>query len=394
MKFCNQCKKEINTNANYCAMCGNQLIEKKKKDASIVVSIISLILFLLVVLAIVFATIVTIKNPDNPATGFVWAFMVIIPAIPLLGGSTILSIVGFVLYFKTIKSNSKKTTKTVLLITNIIQMVLVVVGLILFVRWWTQPYVPTEEGLDYTVQIINEMFIESDNKDASNEVNINNVHKFDQLLGHVDTIVGKNNYYIGSLYIAEIPHDDYAHYVVKIIPKDYIEQYNSWTGSFSSNPYLIMFTMETEADVYSEYHQGMYDNYYQTFILGMKYEEDLKNEFSNINSEYKYLADYNTLLYISANNLGIKSESTWQDGLNMFSSKSKANLPTMLIVAPSGTTEEDGQKFIDDNKEIFDKYYVNGLTLCILKENESITDYINISKYDDVFETYYSYRID
>ena len=395
MKFCNKCGKDFNINVNYCDSCGTQLLEKNKKDTSIIASIISLILFAVVILLIGFAVIISINNPDNPAVGFVWAFVVIIPSIPLLIASTILSIISIVSYFKAKKINSKVSSKkTTLAIINIIQIILLAIGLFLVISSIYKDSQPSEEGLNYTIENINEMFIDTDNKYSKNEIDINNVSKFNQLLSYVDTIIGSGNYYIGSLYITEIPNEYYAHYVIKIIPKEYINEYNSWTGSFSSNPYLIMFTMETDPEISYEWHEGMYDNYYQTFILGMKYKEDLVKDFSNIDSNYKYIVDYNTLLYISVNNLGIESNSTWKDGLDIYSSKSKSNLPSMLIIAPYGTTEEDGQKFIQDNKNIFNKYYVQNVALCVLKENEIITDYENISKFNDAFEIYYSYKID
>lgn len=394
MKFCNQCKKEINTNANFCAMCGTQLTEKKKKDIINILSIISLILFVVIILANVIGYPLSVTD-DISTTGMGWFFLVFLPSIPLFFISTILSIVSIISYFRNIfKKNQIQPKKTILAVLNIIQIILTVLGIILAVNSMYKDSLPTEEGLDYSIETINEMFIVTDDKYSTNEIDISNVRKFNQLLSYVDSIIGKDKYYLGSLYTTEIPHDDYTHYVIKIIPKEYIEEYNSWTGNFSSNPYLIMFTMETDPEISYEWHEGMYDNYYQTFILGMKYKEDLEKEFSSIDSKYKYLVDYNTLLYISATNLGIESNSTWQDGLNVFSSKSKSNLPSMLIIAPYGTTEEEGQKFIEDNKEIFEKYYVRGVTLCVLKENETITDYNDVSKYDDVFETYYSYRID
>lgn len=399
MKFCNECKKKINTNGNYCFMCGTQLVSKKKTDVFNILSIISIILVVIVIVINSIFIFLMSAGSDDPtgagqALGFAWAFIGIIPSTFLLFVSIVMAIISIVSYFisiiRKVKINMKKK---ILVIINIIQIILIIIGLIALVNWWNKESIQTDEGLDYTVEEINEMFIDTDEKYSINEININNVRKFNQLLSYIDSIIGRDNYYIGSIYITKIPHNNYARYVVKIIPKEYIEQYNSWSGNFSLNPYLVMFTMETDPEISYEWHEGMYDNYYQTFILGMKYKEELEKEFSSLDSRYKYIVDYNALLYISTVNLGINSNSTWQDGLEIFKTKSTSNLPSMFVIAPYGTTEEDGEKFVEDNKEIFNKYYVQGVTLCVLKESETVTDYINISKYDEKFEIYYSFRI-
>lgn len=160
MKFCDNCKKEININANYCTMCGNQLINKKNKTISS--SIVSIVLFLVVISLIIYALIITDGEWDNPAVGFIWPFMVFIPSFPLIIASTILSIDVVTSYFKTKKINGiiQKGQK-ILVIINIIQLILTGVSIIIFLVF--AYVVPVISMRNYTETINQEQLEQTEN---------------------------------------------------------------------------------------------------------------------------------------------------------------------------------------------------------------------------------------
>ena len=111
------------------------------------------------------------------------------------------------------------------------------------------------------------------------DINNDTIAAFSSLLSYVDSLVGKVNYYIDSIYSLS----DFSKYiddcVVKIVLEKYLDNYNFWRGTDSQNPYKIMFSLNLN--------NKKFEDFYYSFLLGKKYEEDLVKQLSTKN-DYQY----------------------------------------------------------------------------------------------------------
>ena len=212
------------------------------------------------------------------------------------------------------------------------------------------------------------------------EINKDNISEFSELLSYIDSIVGRNNYKVDKIYYTD--YGNYNKYMITIVLNEYLEQYNNYTGIYS-NPYSIMFTKD-EAN-------GCFNNEYYTFKLWFEYERDLVNELKSLNSNYEYKINYNTFRETDSGTLGVDENSTWYDALKYNSKKfAQCDMPSLYVIGDYSQNLKDMEMFVNNNNEVFRKYFVSYVTIIQLKKNEAITDYDNFNEYrEEIYDKKY-----
>lgn len=401
MKYCDNCKVERPKSEIFCANCGKKLVLKKKVDIFDIFSIISLIMVVVAILANVLYIWAGFNGvfEDGNVFAFSWIIFILIPSFLLIGLSFIFSLISTISYIvKIVKKDIRKPIKTILFIISIIVISFVICLVFLFIRMLrTNRNFDLKDNwkIEYSMSKIESMFVEYEGEEElTNQVTEENIHKYDQLLLFIDSVVGKGEYYLASLYSIEKGNWGFTkdNYIVKIIPKGYINEFNAWDGSLVTNPYLVMFTLEAENDEHQYWQEGIYDEYYTTFVIGMEYQNRFDKELTSDNN-YKFLVDYNPFLHISQKELNVQRYSfDFDDGLNKL--KEKQITSSGLVIVPSHIQKPDIDNYIYTNEETFKKYFVRNIKTCILKENEQIIDYINVTEFDSKFQICHSYSVE
>ena len=91
---------------------------------------------------------------------------------------------------------------------------------------------------EYKKKDIENMFASSEFYDLD-EINSDNITIFNELLSYTDKIVGKNQYKIDSIYPVTMGQE--TAYVIYIVPNEYLDDYNNFSGPIYDNPYRIQF---------------------------------------------------------------------------------------------------------------------------------------------------------
>lgn len=276
--------------------------------------------------------------------------------------------------------NNKKTNKSIIKIIFII-LSIIILGVIVVcsVGWFidTKLFPKKDEYvITYQVEDINDMYDETLIKYSSNEISDENLKAFNILLKYVDKEIGKNNYYLASLYEVNPGEIDTRYtdkvqtYVIKVVPKEYENQFNEYGKAETYNPYLVMYKINADyvLDINSAGDENFYDNfvqsYYPSLIVGLKYEEQIKDYFFTLYPNYKVKVWYNPYF------TGLFAESI--DEEPSISVYGKYDPTSIYIFVPYGTNINEIKQNLDKIK--LSHMGIKGITICSLKENININD--------------------
>ena len=219
-----------------------------------------------------------------------------------------------------------------------------------------------------------------------NDINEDNLKAYNILLNYVDKELGKDNYYLVSLYdvnygeIDKTQQNKISKYVIKIIPKQYKEEFDAYGKEESNNPYLVMYEIAAEyiLNVNKKSDKDYYDNFvvshYPSLIVGLRYEEQIRQYFLNISSSYLAKVWYNP--YFSG--LLVKDANSEPD-ISAYGKYSS----NIYIFIPYGINLNVVKGDIDSRKYEIIKMGIKEIVLCSLKEKVdiSVLKYQQLSRY-------------
>ena len=199
-------------------------------------------------------------------------------------------------------------------------------------------------------------------EEKQNEVN--------KLLNYIDEVVGKNNYKVDS--INNTPKTE--HYSVDIVlNKDLDEFYK--TINNSSNKYIIEFRSN----------DGRYSNDYNLSKEAFKYENEIIDKLNSISSQYEYIVDYNPLFHYNNDVLGLNNNSTWKTAIKSKKIES-INRTRIYVIGDSSTSLDELEKFVNNNKNVFEDYYVPYVTVIELNQYTSNIDKDNFDIHSGIIK--------
>lgn len=242
----------------------------------------------------------------------------------------------------------------------------------------------------YSIEDIKAIYYDNsiDDKDLIKET----TPQFNTILQKADELAGKKQYKIHSIYTVDFSKytssNSQMSYVIKIVPDKYKNEFENWNGSENQNPYLVMFTKRDNREIV--------DNYYDTLLLGLTYEKEINEEFTNLNTEYKMSIFYNYFFYISSQNIGMQKNDNWDNTLKRLSFLTN-DMNSINIFMPYGYTKEQINEYLKTQKEFFRKYYIKYVTVCILHKEISLnkTDVTHLNQYSSkIIDKYYNYAVD
>ena len=232
---------------------------------------------------------------------------------------------------------------------------------------------------NYTKNDINSMFTDKGyniytkqyyNRDYDLELFEEKQTEINTLLNYVDEVVGKNNYKIDNLYNTP-KTEDYS--VDIVLNKDLDEFYK--TINNSSNKYVIQFRSS----------DGRYSNDYHLFEEAFKYENELINKLNSINSQYEYIVEYNPLFNYSTDVLGLSKDFTWKSAIKSRKIES-INRTRIYVIGNSSTSLDELEKFVNNNKNVFEDYYVPYVTVIELNQYTSNIDKDNFDIHSGIIK--------
>ena len=199
-------------------------------------------------------------------------------------------------------------------------------------------------------------------EEKQNEVN--------KLLNYIDEVVGKNNYKVDS--INNTPKTE--HYSVDIVlNKDLDEFYK--TINNSSNKYIIEFRSN----------DGRYSNDYNLSKEAFKYENEIIDKLNSISSQYEYIVEYNPLFHYSTDVLGLSKDFTWKSAIKSRKIES-INRTRIYVIGDSSTSLDELEKFVNNNKKVFEDYYVPYITIIQLNQYDKNIDKDNFDIHSGIIK--------
>lgn len=190
------------------------------------------------------------------------------------------------------------------------------------------------------------------------------------LLNYVDEVVGKSNYKIDNLNNTPKTED----YSVDIVLNKYLSEYNKNINN-SVNKYVIQFRSS----------DGRYSNDYHLFEEAFKYENELINKLNSINSQYEYIVEYNPLFNYSTDVLGLSKDFTWKSAIKSRKIES-INRTRIYVIGDSSTSLDELEKFVNNNKNVFEDYYVSYVTVIELNQYTSNIDKDNFDIHSGIIK--------
>lgn len=276
--------------------------------------------------------------------------------------------------------NNKKTSKSIVkIIVIILSIIILCVIVVCSIGWFidTKLFPKKDEyKITYQVNDINNMYDETLIKYSSNDISNDNLKAFNILLKYVDKEIGKNNYYLASLYevnYGEIDTrypDKVQNYIIKVVPKEYENQFIEYGKDESDNPYLVMYKLNANSvlDINNadddNYYDDFVESYYPSLIVGLKYEKQINDYFLKVYPNYKVKVWYNPYF------TGLRAESV--DSKPDISVYEKYYSTSIYIFVPYGTNTNEIKQNLDRDK--LKDMGINNITICSLRENININD--------------------
>lgn len=208
----------------------------------------------------------------------------------------------------------------------------------------------------YTIDDISSMVAPDAEDDVLEALSEENLARFNEILSNIDEIIGKDEYYITSLYEVGYDHYDPDTAVVKVVAKEFYNDYLELAEDYD-NPYETLFSK----DFGSRFSDV--NNFYESLIVGLKYQDDFYDEFNSLGTEYKPCIDYNGIFYRNNRAWRLTKEDDWRD-LEL-----SENPSNVCFFVPYGTSESEIQEFYTNNESMFSKYSFNRINAIVVAKD-------------------------
>jgi len=190
------------------------------------------------------------------------------------------------------------------------------------------------------------------------------LENYNILLGHAESIIGKDYYLDGFFYIeypSQINEDGilYSSYFIPVIPKE-------WFAEFEKNNIDMSPNLSIRAD--GKY-KGVIGSALEPFLMGRKWTADLKTDFAKVFPDYHINTYYLTFDSISIDPARLVNKRF--DDYTYFFNKSEHLTNTVNILLSPQTTLEEVESIFEEIEPLLKRYRVSKALLLIFTDEES-----------------------